>query len=180
MKAISTKFGKARLNNKGYYTITSRKEGNNGKLLHRLIFEDFYKTKIPKGYVIHHKNKNPRDNCILNLQLLKDITHKSMHSDGKHNARYGKQASKETRIKMSKTHNNSTGYFRVSKEKSNTCNQGFYWKYRYYENKKSKTLSSIDINKLRDKVIAKGLDWIVLDENKVKEVFGGISQWQSE
>ena len=45
---LYTKFGTARLNKLGYYLITSRSEGNNGKLLHRLIFEDFY--QIPPPY----------------------------------------------------------------------------------------------------------------------------------
>ena len=31
---LKSKYGKARLNKKGYYTIISRKEGNYGKSLH--------------------------------------------------------------------------------------------------------------------------------------------------
>lgn len=42
---LHTKFGNAKIDN-GYYRITSWKEGNNGKLLHRLIWEDFWKTEI--------------------------------------------------------------------------------------------------------------------------------------
>ena len=44
--AIKTKFGNATLKN-GYYVISSCKEGNHLKFLHRLIFEDFY--KLSKG-----------------------------------------------------------------------------------------------------------------------------------
>lgn len=47
---LITPFGRARLTN-GYYQITSRNE-NSKKLLHRLIWESYYNTKIPKGYVI--------------------------------------------------------------------------------------------------------------------------------
>ncbi len=36
-KPIETKYGKANINNKGYYQIVSSKEGNFGKKLHRLI-----------------------------------------------------------------------------------------------------------------------------------------------
>ena len=42
----NTKYGIAKIHNTGYYRITSRKEGNNGKLLHRLIFEDVHKRKL--------------------------------------------------------------------------------------------------------------------------------------
>ena len=38
---VNTKFGVARRNERGYLQITSRKEGNKGRMLHRLIFEDF-------------------------------------------------------------------------------------------------------------------------------------------
>lgn len=34
---LHTKFGTAKINKKGHYQITSRKEGNGGKLLHRLM-----------------------------------------------------------------------------------------------------------------------------------------------
>ena len=55
MNKIHTKYGVAKINDDGYYTISSSKEGYNRKLLHRLLFEDFYEFKIPKGFVIHHK-----------------------------------------------------------------------------------------------------------------------------
>ena len=51
-----TKFGTAKIY-RGYYIITSRKEGNHGKFLHRLIFEDFYKIKLPKHIIILDKLK---------------------------------------------------------------------------------------------------------------------------
>lgn len=61
-KSIITKFGIATLDDNGYYWITSRKEGNHLKFLHRLIWEDFYGFKIPKGFHIHHKNGIKTDN----------------------------------------------------------------------------------------------------------------------
>ena len=81
-ETLHTKFGNARIN-QGYYVITSRKEGNNNQALHRLIFEDFYGTEIPKGYNVHHKNGNKLDNCILNLQLLSESEHHRHHQKGK-------------------------------------------------------------------------------------------------
>ena len=55
---MKTKYGNAKIGNMGYYVITSYKEGNHRKLLHRLIWEDFWKTEVPKGYDIHHKNED--------------------------------------------------------------------------------------------------------------------------
>ena len=45
---LHTKYGTACFINKGkgYYFISSSKEGNRGKALHRLIYEDYYNTKI--------------------------------------------------------------------------------------------------------------------------------------
>ena len=135
---MQTKFGNAKIQSNGYYVITSRKEGNNGKYLHRLLFEDFYKCTIPKGYEIHHKNGDRTDNCILNLQLISEINHDCIHS------------------------NNNSRYYRVSKQPDKTCKQGFIWHYRYYENNKPKAIASVDLNKLMQKVLVKGLPWFKL------------------
>ncbi len=91
---LHTKFGTAKLQQNGYYIITSCKEGHGGKRLHRLIWEDFYGCEIPKGYIIHHRNNIKTDNCILNLQLMRDSDHKKIHSETR---------SEETKQKMSKS-----------------------------------------------------------------------------
>jgi hypothetical protein len=79
-----TEFGTARINNNGYWQITSRKEGNHSKLLHRLIFEKYYGT-IPAGYQIHHINGIKTDNRIENLQCLSVKEHSSLHNSGESN-----------------------------------------------------------------------------------------------
>lgn len=90
---LHTKFGTAKIGKNGRYKITSRKEGNGGKLLHRLIFENFY-GEIPEGFDIHHINGVKTDNCILNLQLIEHGQHSSLHHENK-------IVTKETRMKMS-------------------------------------------------------------------------------
>ena len=184
-ETLHTKFGNARVN-QGYYVITSRKEGNNNKALHRLIFEDFYGVEIPKGYSVHHKNGNKLDNCILNLQLLSESEHHRHHQKGKKFSKehckrigdaqrgekhhyYGKELPDDLRKKMSKT-KTSSGFFRVFKKDTNQFKQGYCWIYSYYKEgeKKQTQISSIDLLKLKQKVLSKGLEWFIIDEEKAK------------
>lgn len=80
----------------------------------------------------------------------------------------GKTVSKECQLKMSKSQNN-TGYYRVSKVYHKMYRQGFTWRYKYYdENGNRKVISCVDIDKLEEKVKSKGLDWIILENNKSK------------
>jgi hypothetical protein len=80
---ITTPFGVARKDKRGYYQITSRKEGNKGKLLHRLIFEAFYKIRLPNNIIIHHDDGNPSNNEIWNLIPLTPEEHTILHHKGK-------------------------------------------------------------------------------------------------
>lgn len=67
----------------------------------------------------------------------------------------------DTCIKMSKTRNTS-GFFRVSKNKCSHCNQGYIWHYQYFDNGKRKAIVSVDLTELKRKVLNKGLEWIEL------------------
>lgn len=78
---------------------------------------------------------------------------------GKNNPMYGKNHSLESKIKTSKKMN-TTGFFRVSKHLDKRKTQGFHWEYSYKENGKVKRLSSIDINKLKQRVLDLNLIWI--------------------
>ena len=78
---MQTKFGTAKPNPEGYYTITSRKEGYHHNYLHKLVWEDHYSKKVPEGYVIHHLNHNKQDNRIQNLQCVYGPLHLRHHND---------------------------------------------------------------------------------------------------
>lgn len=157
---LKTKYGIATLSNHGYYWITSRKEGNHHKFLHRLIWEDFYSTEIPQGYIIHHKNHIKTDNCILNLQLLDEYSHNLHHNFGENNYWYGKKHSNETKLKMSKS-KNTCGYFRVTKLKSNKYKQGFCWAYQWInECGKTCRIKAKSIELLKQRVLGRNLEWI--------------------
>lgn len=51
-----------------------------GKSLHRAIWE-YHKGKIPEGYHIHHKDGDPFNNSIENLQCLTPKDHCKAHSE---------------------------------------------------------------------------------------------------
>jgi len=210
---LKTKFGNAKICNSGYYRISSKKEGNHGKMLHRLIFEDHHNIEIPEDSIIHHKDGNKLNNDIDNLILMSRGEHSTLHHIGmKHSdetkknfskMRKGHLVSEETRKKISKANKgqkrtvnskrlmsknhydcsgennpmygrrhslekkmemsldrNSSGYFRVNKQKSKKVEQGFLWRYQYYnEDGKRVSIASKDINELQRKVEEKGLIW---------------------
>ena len=168
--SIKTKFGNAVKNKRGYYQITSHKEGNHGKLLHRLIYEDYYGVTLLPGTVIHHKDKNTSNNCILNLEAMSTIDHNQTHHLGAKRSKEtckrisdanknNNKQSNEIKLKISKS-NNTSGYFRVSKYKNKAIKQGYTWAYRYYEDGDRKLITCIHLDKLKEKVLAKGLPWI--------------------
>lgn len=194
-EVLHTKWGTARIHTDGYFRISSRRENNYKKALHRLIWESIW-GKIPEDWVIHHLDGNKMNNCLLNLYGMPRKLHQSLHSSersGESHWNFGKKHSEETRKKMSesqkgktlseetrkklsesrkgKLHSdesklkmsssrNSTGFFRVIKHKNKECKQGFIYQYQYFdENNKRKSLCSVDIKKLEEKVKSKNLEW---------------------
>lgn len=149
-KDLSTKYGTAKLNNEGYYHITSGKENNHGKLLHRLIWEEYYGELTPKTH-IHHIDKNPLNNCIWNLEPISDSEHSKLHNIGK------KHSLQRSLAKSKKI--NKSGYFRVFKETNKKNTQGFFWRYQFYENGKKKSVSSVSLAKLEKEVKKRGWIW---------------------
>ena len=63
---------------------------------------------------------------------------------------------------------NTTGVFNVTKDYDKTTKQGFLWRYGYYEDGKRKHIRRVNINDLKECVLSKGFDWIVVDEEKAK------------
>lgn len=77
---------------RGYYV-----RGENKKLypLHRVVYEDYY-GKIPRGYVVHHKDEDKSNNHPDNLECMSRSEHSKMH-------KVGHVLSKESRMKLSKS-----------------------------------------------------------------------------
>ena len=76
----------------------------------------------------------------------------------------GKSLAKSTKLKIS-SKMNSTGYYRVYKHIDKKYRQGFIYQYQYYDkNHKRVSISSVDINKLEEKVKSKELPWCKLKD----------------
>lgn len=168
-KTLHTRYGNAKLDGEGYYRITSIKEGNCGKRLHRLIARDYFGDWINdpnEFFSIHHIDGDKSNNCVLNLEPLPPGEHSSLHNAGENHPNYGRQLSEETKIKLSSAQNTS-GYYRVIKQVCPECKQGFMYAYLYYENGTRKRISSVDLKKLEKKVRVEGLEWFKLSEGGI-------------
>ena len=56
--------------------------------------------EIPKGFIVHHKDGNKTNNCILNLQLMSLSEHMRLHHTGENHYNYGGTIPLEQRIKI--------------------------------------------------------------------------------
>lgn len=69
------------------------------KLLHRVIFEDFYKCDLddefPDGVRIHHIDGNRTNNEIWNFEPISASEHQRLHQNGEKNNMYGKPCSEQ-------------------------------------------------------------------------------------
>lgn len=65
------------------YFRSSAGKGN-PKLLHREIWKSHY-GEIPAGYLIHHKDGNPLNNSIENMECISKKEHNSIHVENRKN-----------------------------------------------------------------------------------------------
>lgn len=175
---LKTIFGIARIRPDGYFHISSSRQGYGKRLLHRVIFEEFYQTKLPKHIVIHHNDGNKLNNMIWNLIPMTRSEHADLHL---YHVGVSEETCKklrnprktipkftlETKMNMSKAQN-TTGYFRVSKQVCERCKQGFMWRYAYTDEKGNfKQFRSVSLEKLKKRVLSEGLVWKKFDSNEV-------------
>lgn len=146
---IQTEFGNVGINKDGYRYITSSKEGNYGKTLHKLIYEKHY-GKVPEGFEVHHKDWNKLNNDIMNLELMTKYEHRLLHNKDKN-------VSDEIRKKMSKAkkgknHPKFNSCIKIHKIINKRCKQGYTWIAYPSSNGKCIGISSVDLNKCIKKV----------------------------
>ena len=70
--------------------------------------------------------------------------------------------------KMNQTHS-STGFYLVSIEKCPKCKTGSVYRYIYQDDGGRKTISSIDLDKLEQRVKARGLRWEIINKKRAEE-----------
>lgn len=121
-----------RLNNIGINT--SRDKKHRDDLDDDVLVNDFLKNKLSCGEIAKKYNTGP--------STVRDRLNK-----------LGIDTSRDAK-------KNTTGYYRVSKNKNSIYKQGFVYRYRYYdENGKQKVINSVDLKKLEVKVKERGLPW---------------------
>lgn len=102
------------------------------------------------------------------MQLSDEVCQKiSDKNSGEGHWNYGRNLTLDHQSKMSKT-TTSTGFFRVMKSTDKSCIKGFNYVYRYYRDGKRKEISNVDILKLKETVIKRGLEWLVVNEKKAE------------
>ena len=140
------------------------------------------KQKISENHADVSGKNNPRYGKKFSQQTLKKMSesHKGYKptietlkkmskaqqkrfSNKENHPNYGKKHSKEHRIKIAESLN-SSGILNVCKYHTENCTQGFSWSYWYYEDSQQKHISSIDLLRLKEKVLDKGLEWIIVNE----------------
>lgn len=160
---MKTKFGRAYIGKHGYYVVTSSKEGNHNKLLHRLVYEDAH-GKIPDGYHVHHKDGNKTNNVLSNLELISESEHHKIHAHDYTPTFEDRKKMSEEKLGKSNSQN-STGYYRVYKEKNKSYAQGFSYTYEVDSSRldgKKRTKKKIrrkTIESLEEAVIKAGYEW---------------------
>lgn len=108
---------------------------------------------------------NPNYGKTLSKETRKKI---SETLKGENHPMYGKTHSEETKKKISEAQN-TTGFYRVYKQKDNHYKQGFIWRYQYFLDSKRKSIKSVDLKKLEKKVKKEGLEWKIIDDEKAKQ-----------
>ena len=152
-KALYTEFGKAKLYD-DYYIIVGGV--NDGKKLHRLIYEKFYKVCLLPKTIIHHIDGNKLNNCILNLEMISWGEHTILHRKGKTHTEETKQKISNAKKgrKMTDAEKQHLSNIKTIKE-ARIVKIGFAdsGKQRYAIKKDGKILTkSVDLNKLELKL----------------------------
>ena len=83
---METKYGHVYQRKDGYFQVSSGI--NQGKLLHRLIYEENF-GPIPEGFHIHHLDNDKNNNALENLVLISKSNHHKLHFNMINNPNWG-------------------------------------------------------------------------------------------
>lgn len=96
--------GCGRKNAERYYTCVN---DNGFRVYHRDLWEK-HKGPIPKGFHIHHRDENPLNNSLDNLECLSPAEHAQRHVGGEH-SKWSRQHINEIRALASEWHRSAAG-----------------------------------------------------------------------
>lgn len=117
-----------------------------------------------KKISVAHKGYKPTPETLKNMSEAQ----KRRFVNKENHPRYGTHNSKKHRINISK-YKNSSGILNVGKTHNDNCSQGFNWTYWYYDQNKQKSISAIDLLRLKEKVLAEGFEWVIVNEDLAKK-----------
>ena len=122
---------------------------------------DFAPSTVPEIARKISKSMSGQNNPNYGKRFTKETTEKMRKAKiGSKNPMYGKNHTEEVKRKMSLSQGNSTGYRRVSLITCSDCKHRKRYQYWYYnDDGKKKSISSVNLEKLKNKVLEKGLPW---------------------
>lgn len=127
---------------------------------------DFNPMNVPEIAAKISGENNPMKNSEVRAKISGE-NHPMYGKFGEEHQCFGHKRTQESKEKISKAVSkslNTSGYYRVYKNNRKDYKQGFIWVYRYFKDGKRKSIYSVDIKKLEEKVRAKGLKWLKFDE----------------
>lgn len=126
-------------------------------------------TGIYRVTFVHQKNRTPRWRYqYKEMDKLKTITSKNLYDlkmkvldkglDWEEFSEESKQKVEDSKKEYYEMKENESGFYRVKKIKADTA-QGFTWIYSFTKNKKFNSVSSVNLDTLKKKVLEKGWEW---------------------
>ena len=157
--------------------ISEANKGENNPMYGKTHSEEARKkmSEAKKGKTLPEKTRKKMseskkgENHPMYGKTLSEETRKKISESqkGENNPMYGKTHSEEARKKISEAQN-TTGFYKVSISNCSSCKKGFTWRYRYCIDSQHKSISSTDLNKLKEKVLEQDLEWKIIDEEKAQ------------
>lgn len=124
---------------------------------------DYVKKKISQSKIGSKHSlltKNKMSQSHIGKKHTQEVKNKiSKALSNKNHPMYNKKHTVNSCIKISKSHCNKTGYFRVVKSKSNTYRDGYYYRYSWRDGDKIKSICAPSLDKLERKVKREGYIW---------------------
>ena len=154
--AIANENGISIADLEGRYGLKMKSEnGNENRFQNETGFENENQSQNENELQNHFQNENQNEN-----ELENELKMNSQKRRLNHLKKHKEETCKDYYLRQSLAHNNSSGYFRVTKAVCKRCQQGYTWKYQYYDEQGQKqVLQSTDLLKLKEKVLKKGLTW---------------------